>query len=62
MSVTDTANQKKMYGLGNKTLIISNNDIKDLNKIITTLEENDILLKGVGITLKNDIKIKKEDF
>ena len=44
-----------MYGSGNKTLIISNDDIKDLNKIITALEEHDILLKGVGQTMKNQI-------
>ena len=45
-----------MYGSGNKTLIISNNDLNDLNKIITALEEHDILLKGVGKTVKNEIK------
>ena len=44
MSATDAAVQKKMYGSGNKTLIISNNDLNDLIKIATALEEHDILL------------------
>ena len=31
-------------------------DIKDLNKIITALEEHDILLKEAGQIMKNQIK------
>ena len=45
MSTTDAAIQKKMYGSGNTTLIISNDDLNDLIKIVTALEEHDILLK-----------------
>ena len=59
MSPTDAAIQKKMYGFGNKTLIISNNDLNDLIKIATALEEHDILLKGTNKAIKN--KIKKQD-
>ena len=49
MSATDAAIQKKIYGSGNtgnpknSTLIISKNDMKDLIKIVTALEELDIL-------------------
>ena len=46
MSATDASIQKKMYGSGNKTLIISNNDLNDLNKIITALEEHDIIKRS----------------
>ena len=42
-----------MYGSGNSMLIISNTDLNDLNKIITALEEHDILLKGTAKTIKN---------
>ena len=45
MSATDAAIQKKMYGSGNTTLIFSNDDISDLIKIVTVLEEHDMLLK-----------------
>ena len=62
MSAIDAAIQMKIYGSGNKTLIISDNDLNDLIKIATTLEENDILLKGATKTIKNNIKKKKEDF
>ena len=62
MSTTDTAIQNKMYGSGNKTLIISNNDLNDLIKIATALEERDILLKRTTKTIKNNTKNKKENF
>ena len=59
MSATDAAIQKKMFGSGNTTLIISNDDINDLIKIVTALEEHDILLKGTSKTIKN--KTKKQE-
>ena len=51
-----------MYGSGNKTLIISNNDLNDLNKIITALEEHDMILKGTAKTIKNETKEQKGGF
>ena len=45
-----------MCGSGNTTLIISNDDLDNLIKIITALEEHDILSKGVDKTLNNEIK------
>ena len=56
MSATDAAIQKKMYGSGITTLIISNDDLNDLIKIVTALEEHDILLKGTSKTIKNETK------
>ena len=50
MSATDAAIQKKMYGSENTNLIISNDDMKHLIKIVTALEEHDILLKGISKT------------
>ena len=46
----------------NTTLIISNNDMKDLIKIVKSLEDSDLLLKGVTETVPNEIKEQKEDF
>ena len=62
MSVTDAAIQKKMYGSGKATLIVSNNDLNDLIKIVTALEEHDLFLKGTSKTIKNNTKNKKDDF
>ena len=62
MSTTDAAIQKKMYGSGNTTLIISDNDMNYLIKIVAALEEHDILLKGITKTIKNETKEQKEVF
>ena len=68
MSAKDAAIQKEMYGLGNlknsgiTTLIISNGDINDLIKIVTALEEHDILLKGTSKTIKNETKEQNGGF
>ena len=47
---------KKIHGSGTKTLIISNKDMDDVMKIIKTLEDSSILLKGVTETIKNETK------
>ena len=62
MSATDAAIQKKIYGSGNTILIISNDDLDDLIKIITALEEHDILLKGTTKTIKNNTKKQEGGF
>ena len=51
-----------MYGSGNNTLIISNNDLNDLIKIVTALEEHDILLKGTAKRIKYETKEQKGGF
>ena len=62
MSATDAAIQKKMYGPGMTTLIISNNDLNDLIKIATALEKHDILLKRTSKTIKNNTKKQEGGF
>ena len=54
-SATDAAIHKKMFGSGNTTLIISNEEIilNDIMKIIKSLEESGLLIKGVGEIFKN---------
>ena len=45
------------------TLIISNEEINHIMKIVVkSLEESDLLIKGVSETIKNEGKNKKADF
>ena len=62
MSATDAAVQKKMYGSAITTLVISNDDLDDLIKIVTALEKHDILLKGMSKTIKNETKKQEGGF
>ena len=55
-SATDAAIHKKMFGSGNTTLIISNEEMNDIMKIVKTLEEFGLLIKGVSETIKNEAK------
>ena len=56
MSATDAAIQKKMHRSGTKTVEFSNKDLDDITKIVKTLEDSDVLMKGITETLKNDMK------
>ena len=58
-SATDAGIQKKMHGTGTKTLIISNEEVNDIMKIVETLEDSDILLKKITKTIENETKTKK---
>ena len=46
----------------NTVLIISNDEIQDIIKIVKSLEDSGLLLKGVTETLQNEVKNKKVDF
>ena len=59
---TDAAIHKKMFGSGDTTLIISNEEINDIMKIIKPLEESGLLIKGVSETIKNEAKEQKGGF
>ena len=54
--------KKKIHGSGNMTLIISNEEVNDIIKIIQTLENSNILIKGVTKTIKNERKEQKGGF
>ena len=45
--------KKKIHGSGTTTLIISNEEMNDIMKIVQALEDSNILLKGVTKTIKN---------
>ena len=54
--------KKKIHGSGNSTLIISNEEMNDVMKIVQALEDSNILVKRVTDTIKNKQKNKKKDF
>ena len=54
--------KKQTHGSGNTTLIISNEEMNDIMKIVQALEDSNILLKGVTKTVKIKQKNKKVDF
>ena len=53
---------KKMFGSGNTTLIISNEEMNDIMEIIKSLEKSWLLIKGVIEAIKNEAKEQKEGF
>ena len=60
--VTDAAILKEIFRSGNATLIISNKEMNYIMKIIKSLEESDLLIKGVSWTIKNEVKEQKGGF
>ena len=55
-SATDAAIHKNMFGSGMTTLIISNEEINDIMKMVKYLEESGLSIKRVGETIKNEAK------
>ena len=55
-SAIDAGVQKKIYGSGTTTLVISNEEMNDIIKIVQALEDSNILLKGLTKTIKNETK------
>ena len=50
---------KKKLDSGTTTLIISNEEMNDIMKIVQALQDSNILLKGVSETIKNETKEQK---
>ena len=61
-SATDGAIHKKMFGSGFTTLIVSNNEIEDIMKLVKSLEDSALLIKCVSKTVKNEAKEQKGEF
>ena len=61
MSAIDGNIQKKIHGSGIK-LIIEQEDMNDIMKIIEALENSGILLKGVSKTIENETKKQRGGF
>ena len=61
-SAADTGIHKKILGSGhnnNTTLIISNDEMDDILKIVKSLEDSGVLLKGVSETIQHEAKRTK---
>ena len=64
-SAADAGIHKKILGSGHNnttTLIISNDEIEGIIKIVKYLEDSGLLLKGVTETTQNEVKEQKEGF
>ena len=62
-SAADAGIHKKILGSGNNTtLIISNKDMDDLIKIVKSLEDSGLLLKGVTESVQNEVKEQNGGF
>ena len=55
-SATDAAINKKILGSGTTTLIISNDEMNDILKIVKYLEDSGVLLKGLSEAIKDGAK------
>ena len=62
MSAIDGSIKKKMLGSGMTTLIISNDEINDILKIVKSLENSGLLLKGVSETIQHEAKEQRGGF
>ena len=70
MSAADAAIQKKIYGSGRPSdlaphttaLIISNEEMEDIMKIVKSLEESGLLIQEISETIKNETKEQKARF
>ena len=61
-SAADAGIHKKILGSGTTTLIISNEEMNDIMKIVQALEDSNILLKGVTKAIQNEVKEQKGGF
>ena len=63
-SAADAGIQKKILGSGhnNTTLIISNDEMDDILKIVKSLEDSGVLLKGVSETIQHEAKEQRGGF
>ena len=61
-SATDAGIHKKIIGSGTATLIISNDAMKDIIKIVKYLEDSGLLLKKVSELIQNEVKEQEGGF
>ena len=61
-SALDAGIQKKIHGSGTTTLIISNEEMNAIIKIVQALKDSNILLKWVTKTIKDETKDQKGGF
>ena len=62
MFAIDGSIKKKMLGSGASTLIISNDEMGDILKLVKSLKDSGVLLKGVSETTKHEAKEQRGGF
>ena len=62
ISAIDGSIKKKMLGSGMTTLIISNDEMDDILKIVKSLENSGLILKGVSETIQHEAKEQRGVF
>ena len=62
MSAIDGSIKKKMLGSGTTTLIISNDEMDNILKIVKSLEDSNVLLKRVSETIQHEAKEQRGGF
>ena len=62
MSAIDGSIKKKMLRSGATTLIISNDEMDDILKIVKSLENSGLFLNGVSETIQHEAKEQREGF
>ena len=61
-SAIDGSIKKKMLGSGTTTLIISNDEMNDIIKIVKSLEDSGVLVKDISETIQHEAKEQKGGF
>ena len=59
---SDAGRHKEILWSGTTTLIISNDEMQDIIKIVKSLEDFGLILKGVSETIQNEAKEQKGGF
>ena len=62
MSAINGSIKKKMLGSGATTLIIANDEMNDIIKIVKSLENSGVLLKSVSETIQHEAKEQRGGF
>ena len=62
IAAASTRDHKKMFGSDVTTLIISNEEMDDIMRLVKSLEESGLLIKAVSETVKNEVKEQKGKF
>ena len=62
VSASDAAIQNNIYGSGMTTMIIWNKEMKNIMKMVTSLEEPGLLIKGVSNAIENEANKQKVGF
>ena len=61
-SAKDKAIHEEILGSGTATVILPNEDLNDIIKIVKSIEESGLPIKGISKTVENKVKEQKRGF